>query len=134
MALYMSNTTISFHGIVYVQYDYKFPVSPVRLGQFFEALQHVIGDSSSKTYDEVNFTRFECSFTSSPLVSSVVFKISDGVAAYFENNGIEPTTSDELFQLLEQLQVIFSTRFWCILVSSPLVSSVVLHLLHSFRV
>ena len=58
-------------------------------------------------------TRFECGFTSSPLVSSVFSHLLHSFRVYFS---------------------IFSTRFECGFTSSPLVSSVVFHLLHSFRV
>ncbi len=58
-------------------------------------------------------TRFECRFTSSPLVSSVVLHLLHSFRVQF---------------------YIFSARFECSFTSSPLVSSVVLHLLHSFRV
>ena len=85
------------------------------------------------------YTRNECGFRSSPLVSSVILaSVATPAAIYniaFGKTGYE--SSSVLHHLLHSFRVyftIFSTRFECITPSSPLVSSVLNHLLHSFRV
>ncbi len=85
-------------------------------------------------------TRFECIFTSSPLVSSVFLGESEPsqwalAEARYQNRFM--ARNDTKVHLLHPFRVqfyIFSTDFQCSFTSSPLISSVVLHLLHSFRV
>ncbi len=85
-------------------------------------MSEVSGDThgSARKKDQVTFTHFysfytpfECSFTSSPPVRSVVLHPPYSFRVQF---------------------YIFSTRSECSFTSSPLVPSVVLHLPHSFRV
>ncbi len=70
-----------------------------------------------------NYTRFECSFTSSPLVSSVKFNFPLASTVVFTS---PPLVSGVVYT--------FSPLFSSVITTSPLVPSVVLHLLHSFRV
>ncbi len=67
-------------------------------------------------------TRFECGFTSSPLVSSVFFSLDDFI------DDVEDYDEDA------PKLVGYNTKVRNEGTSSPLVSSVVTHLLHSFRV
>ncbi len=107
-------------------------------------------------------TRNECIFTFSTLVSSVVLlgilfhskfpiytQSTDLSRVYRINYNLAPslqnlifyTRNECIFNLLHSFRVksstrtkMSSTRFECSFTSFPLVSSVVLHLLHSFRV
>ena len=94
---------------------------------------------SFRVYFNIFSTRFECIFTSSPLVSSVFSHLLHSFRVYFSYHILRHSllcTPKELVcgHFLDIQGHLFSTRFECNFTSSPLVSSVVLHLFHSFRV
>ncbi len=134
-------------------------VSPSQLSWFYEQLKsaflncekvivmthNVLHPSATSRKDckGENYTRFECVFTSSPLVSSVVSGLLwnyDHILSILSqfSPGLVPLVlnghAHRKAKYMDRNTGIFSTRFECIFTSSPLVSSVFLHLLHSFRV
>ena len=72
-------------------------------------------------------TRYECNITSSPLVSSVVFQ-AVLLGSY------DPILKQEEYSFGNSYLDLREKNIRVYFTSSPLVSSVVLHLLHSFRV
>ena len=88
---------------------------------------------------QVFSTRFECIFTSSPPVSSVFLNLLHSFRVYFKQLHLPGNHIDDfgvsilvpsLAENAKALEYLGLSEY----ASSPLVSSVVSHLLHSFRV
>ncbi len=92
----------------------------------------------SKVEKILNFTRFECIFSgawSSVLKEQLLIKFNISPFCLVAMTGLVGLFLSTILVILSWLVgYIFSARFECIFSSSPPVSSVFFHLLHSFRV
>ncbi len=90
--------------------------------------------NSFRVYFCIFPTRFECIFASSQLISSVFLHLPNLFRVEFSSTGAKQPSRYKLRANREDRKVTQITPLECSFTSSPLHSSVVLHLLHSFWV